>query len=271
MALERSSWIGFIDQVHDGTKRRFNHNCGPGRTLLITQEAGKYQAFCFRCAEGDGYVRQRTLAELAATIRQRQQADASCGGVGSRPEPATYDVDAWPKEGQLWFYRSGLSRADIGALGAYYHEPSGRIVLPIPSRDGHAGWWQARAIEAGQVPKYLGPQDADRSRVCPRYGKGSRIVLTEDILSAYKVGKAQADAEGWCMMGTSLQPWVLAQILKRRCPVSVWLDPDPAGQRAAAKVRKELRLYGVACTNIVSERDPKRHTYQEIMSYVQGA
>lgn len=267
MALERSTWIKLAEQVPDKGKRRFDHVCGPGRTLIITNDQGKYRAWCFRCVDGDGYVKQRSLSELAATFRQREQADALCSGVGSKPEPATYNVDEWPAEGQLWFFSAGLSRADIGAMGAYYHAPSGRIVLPIAGRDGHAGWWQARAITKGQVPKYLGPENADRSRVCPRYGKGSRIVLTEDMLSAFKIGKTKADIEGWCMMGVALQPWVMAQILKRKCAVLVWLDPDPPGQRAAGRVLRELKLFGVRCRNIVSERDPKRHSLQEIIEY----
>lgn len=269
MALERKTWIDLTAQVPDKGKRRFDHVCGPGRTLIITNDLGKYRAWCFRCVDGDSYERQRSLEELSASLRRREQADALCSRVPSPPTPATHNVDEWPREAQLWFFKAGLSRADIGALGAYYHAPSGRVVLPVTGANGSGSWWQARAIEKGQIPKYLGPEDSDRSRVCPRYGTGSRLVLTEDILSAYKIGKAQASVAGWCMMGVALQPWVLAQILKGTYDeVLVWLDPDPPGQRAARRVLRELRLFGVSCRNIVSKRDPKNHSISEIKEYV---
>jgi Toprim-like len=268
MPLDRSSWIKYIDQVPDGASRRFNHDCGEGRTLMITQEAGRYRAFCFRCVEPGNHVRERNLDEVLASIKRQRDADDAVKGVSSKPEPATYNVDDWPVPAKLWFYRAGLGRADIGRLGAYYHEPSNRVVLPITSSDGMGDWWQARAFTQGQVPKYLGPDNADRSRVCPRFGAGQLIVLTEDILSAYKVGNADAGAEGWCMMGVALQPWVMNQLQKAGKAVVVWLDPDPAGQRAAARVLRELRMFGVSCRNIVSTLDPKVHTYKEIRSYL---
>lgn len=267
MGLGHDTWVHFVEQVPPGNARRFDHVCGSGKTLLITESLGKYRAFCFRCAEGDSYERERTLAERVATLRALREVDDSLRVASLPPTPAEYSVDDWPNEAKLWFYRAGLSRADIGTLGAYYHRPSGRVVLPVTGSDGSSVWWQARAIEKGQVPKYLGPLDADRSRVCPVYGEGDSV-LTEDILSAYKVGKA--GAQGTCLMGTSLQPWVLAKLIRAGKPVAVWLDPDEAGQRAARRVLRELRTSGVSCRNIISERDPKRHTLQEIHQYVYG-
>lgn len=268
--LERKTWIHLIDQVPDRASRRFDHVCGPGKVLQISQEGGKYRAFCYRCNEGDSYERQRSLQELVDSLRQSREADLLCSGARGCPTPATHDVDAWPKQAALWFYKAGLSRADIGKLGAYYHAPSRRVVLPIPACAEHAGWWQARALDKHQLPKYLGPTDADRSKVCPRFGEGNTIVLTEDILSAYKVGKSAA-AQGWCMMGVRCTPWVMHQLQRSRADIAVWLDPDKAGQDAARKVLRELRQYGLSCRNIVSLRDPKNHTLKEIHGYIHQA
>lgn len=94
------------------------------------------------------------------------------------------------------------------------------------------------------------------------------MTLTEDILSAYKVGKV---GEGWCMLGTSLPSEFLAAILKRGCPVNVWLDNDlppkwtiNRGQVAASKVVKQLRASGVSVRNIVTLQDPKLIHLNEI-------
>lgn len=128
-------------------------------------------------------------------------------------------------------------------------------------------FWQARAIEPGQTPKYLAP-DVNKSRVIPKWGKAGDVTLTEDILSAYKVGLV---GEGWCMMGTSLSPHLLSELMRRRCRVNVWLDNDlppvfpvNRGQIAAAKVGKTLRAMGLTVRNIVAPRDPKLMTRAEI-------
>jgi len=105
-------------------------------------------------------------------------------------------------------------------------------------------------------------------KVYPRYGQADRITLTEDILSAYKVGKV---AEGWCMLGTSLPHELMAAILRSGKAVNVWLDNDlppvhqvNRGQMAAVKVLKQLRAAGVSVRNIVTDRDPKLIPLDEI-------
>ena len=65
-------------------------------------------------------------------------------------------------------------------------------------------------------------------------------------------------------MGTRIPDAYIAALMQRQCPVNVWLDPDDAGQKAAAKYMKQLRAYGVEPRNIVSQRDPKLHSRSEI-------
>jgi hypothetical protein len=173
-------------------------------------------------------------------------------------------VDLWPAEARLWFYRAGLSRKDIGTLAAYYHEPTARVVLPIfgPGLDTPI-YWQARALN-GRQPKYIGSSDRPPSMLA-RWGDAPSPTLCEDILSAYKVGSV---GEGWAVMGTSVPAAYIAHFLQRGCAVNVWLDPDPAGQKAARRYIKQLRAYNVKVRNIVSSRDPKLHTREQIKEYL---
>jgi len=168
------------------------------------------------------------------------------------PLPAVREVSAWPAACRLWLYKAGLGRAEIGQLGAYYHPPSDRVVLPVlDPATGKPVFWQARAVD-GRQPKYLAPA-VDRSRVLPRYGSAAVPTLTEDILSAFKVGLV---SEGWAVMGTRVNDFTMALLMqRRRC--NVWLDPDAAGQRGAAKIVKQLRAYNIEVRNIISPRDPK--------------
>jgi DNA primase len=70
-------------------------------------------------------------------------------------------------------------------------------------------------------------------------------------------------------MGTSVPSAYIAELLRMGTACNVWLDPDAAGQRAANKYIKQLRAYGVAVRNIVSQRDPKLHFISEIQEILQ--
>lgn len=195
-----------------------------------------------------------------ARLAKAKEADASISGA-DLPEPRVTVVKDWPLKAQLWFFKAGLGTHDIGKIGAYYHEASGRVVLPVP------GFWQARALNPGQVPKYMAP-NVDKSKVLTKYGSSERITLVEDILSAYKVGQV---GEGWSMLGTNLSPHTLLMLLKSGKAVNVWLDNDlqpvhtlNRGQIAATKVMKTLRSMGIPCRNIIAPRDPKLMTYEDI-------
>lgn len=189
------------------------------------------------------------------------------------PDGAIRGPSEWPSAAYLWFLKAGLSRADIGRLGAYWSEALERVVLPVTAQANGAGepvFWQARAVGA-DIPKYLAP-DLDRSRVIPRWGSGPRVVLTEDILSAYKVG---LDHEGWSMLGTKISDHVLGELMKAGKPVDVFLDNDlppkhavNRGQIAARKVIARLRAVGIPARNIVAPLDPKlmtRHQLKELL------
>ena len=263
--LSRASWAHLAEGLEPDRSRRFNHDCGEGRTLKISHEAGRLRAWCHRCNDGDSFVKEEPLSVRIARLGAIQQADAKLSS-GALPEPREYSVAQWPAAAQLWFFKAGLSTFDIGKLGAYYHVPTGRVVLPVDR-----GFWQARALRPGQLPKYMAP-NVDKTLVLPRYGAADRITLTEDVLSAYKVGQV---GEGWCLMGTNLQANTLHALLKVGKPVNVWLDNDlppthtvNRGQIAAAKVLKTLRSVGIECRNVIAPRDPKLMTYSEIKELV---
>lgn len=174
-------------------------------------------------------------------------------------------LDDWPDSARLWLYKAGLGRAEIGQLGAYYHPPTDRVVLPLlDPATGMPVFYQARAVDKWRQPKYLAPA-VGRDAVLARFGQDDSPTLTEDILSAFKIGLV---SEGIAILGTRISAKVMAHLMSRKCKVNVWLDPDPAGQRGAAKIMAQLRAYGIQYRNIQSERDPKLHTRQEIKEYL---
>jgi DNA primase len=261
--LNPQSWKPKAEALQMGQRQRVDHDCGPGRTLLISRNEDGLRAHCFRCNDsGSSGPPAESLADKIARIRRGNEADAVHAGLRRQPEPAIVDVDLWPAAARLWFYRAGLSRSDIGAIGAYYHAATDRVVLPIRVA-GETIYWQARALN-GRQPKYIGSSDRPPSMLA-RWGDAPSPTLCEDILSAYKVGSV---GEGWAVMGTSVPSAYIAHFLQRGCAVNVWLDPDPAGQKAARRYIKQLRAYNVEVRNIVSSRDPKLHTRDQIKEYL---
>jgi hypothetical protein len=267
--LERNSWWPAAERLEMGQRRRVPHDCGEGSPLMISRSSDGYRAWCFRCVDGDSRPPpQETLAERLQRFARMREGDSTLGGpvgpgVGELPMPRVLEVAKWPLEGRVWLYKAGLSNADIGRLGIYYHPPSDRVVVPVYEA-GVPVFYQARAYQPNRFPKYLGPTPKP-PRLLPVWGAASSPTLTEDLLSAIKVGLV---GEGCAVLGTSASAHLVATLLKRARPVNVWLDPDEAGQRGARKLCKQLRAYGLTVRNIVSAKDPKLHTREEIKEYL---
>lgn len=257
--LSKQSWWPQAEQLEVGQKRRVPHDCGEGSTLIVSRSADGYRAWCFRCNDGDSASPPvESLSDKVARISAQRAGDAALPFSGL-PLPVVSAVSAWPAAAALWLYRAGLGRDDIGRLGAYYHPPSDRVVLPVLEA-GVPVFYQARAYQKGRMPKYLGPTPRP-PRLLARWGSAVSPTLTEDMLSAMKIGTV---AEGWAVMGTKVSDHMIAMLLKRKTPVNVWLDPDAAGRKGAAKIIKQLRAYGLEVRDILSQRDPKLHTRDEI-------
>lgn len=255
------SWLPRAEQLKVGDKARVNHDCGEGRTLLIERTDDGFKAWCHRCNDRGWHEGPKASpAELAERARAYTAQDAvlrqPVRGTVELPTPAIRGVSEWPPGAALWLYRAGFSREDIGRLGIYYHPPTNRVVLP------HGTYYQARAFTKGHAPKYLGPTPRP-PKLLATWGQSQTPTLTEDMLSAMKVGMV---AEGWAVLGTRVSDHMVAELMKRGGKANVWLDPDAAGRAGANKIGKQLRAYGVDVRDIVSERDPKLHTRDEIRS-----
>jgi hypothetical protein len=263
MGLPRDTWWRYAEPLKIGEKKRRPHACGEGTPLLVSRDDKGYHAWCFRCSpsDGPGFVPPpaESLTEKLERITKQKAGDASLGAT--LPEPAERNLDAWPENARLWLYSAGLDRSMVGRLGIYYHRGSDRVVVPCGQRE--LGFYQARAYQAGRMPKYLGPTPRP-PQLLARFGQAEVPTLTEDILSAMKIGMV---AEGWAVLGTTVSEHMVAQLMKRGA-CNVWLDPDAAGRRGAAKIIKRLTAYGVRVRNIVSERDPKRHSLADIKDYL---
>ena len=251
--LSPASWLHIAQALSPNSRVRTNHDCGPGRTLTVRRDESGLHAFCFRCNDhGWQPPAPEPLQKRLERLRKAAEADAHTSASVSLPAPQVRAWADWPVACQLWLLKAGLCSADLPLLGAYYHPPSDRVVLPVLDPLLGLLFWQARAVDK-RLPKYLAPP-VDKTTVIARYGSAKDVTLVEDLLSAYKVGTV---GEGWSLLGTSLSRHMLAALIQRDCRVNVWLDPDGPGQRAATKVLAQLRAVGVDARNIISNKDPK--------------
>lgn len=259
LPLLRSSWVHLLPQVPAGSRARLEHDCGGGRTLLVTHDSEGHHAWCFRCGEGD-FVPAPTpsLSERLAALERARSAEVRASSSVALPEPRQYDfthAGGVPLAARVWLYKAGLSNDDIEAMGIYYHEPTQRVIMPV-MRDGECIYWQGRDptwTRSSRRPKYINPP-VDKYSLCAKYGSGPVIVLTEDMLSAYRVARV---TEAWSIMGTALAPGVLAELLQQRKPVVLMFDPDAGGQKANSSVYRTLSMLGVPVRIARTERDPK--------------
>jgi hypothetical protein len=214
----------------------------------------------------------REHLSIADRLRLQEQSRAAENAARASlqlPEAHDRDPGNWPANLRNWFYKMGLGPAHIAALGLYYNRDMDRVVLPILDADRRVVYWTAR--HATRTPKWLGP-DVPKHGLVAKYGvgRGAAVVLTEDPMSAYKVGLV---TEAWCLFGTKLKDSVLFALLNEPRRVVTWLDDDRGrsngsnpGQEAALKMRTRLRAMGKAVDNITSEKDPKGHTTAYIRS-----
>lgn len=245
--------------LKDGQSIRGDHLCGDPGSLSLTREGSLLRGHCFRCGAHASFREQESLADKLRRVQAEAAADSEAVASVSLPEPRVYPLREWPTQAALWLYKMGFSPRMIEDMGIYWCPRIGRVVVPI-MQDGHAVFWQARAVS--RMPKWIGPK-LPRQGLVVRYsvGRGDTIVLCEDMLSAHKVAQV---TEAWPLLGTKLQT-MLGPLLDSGKRVAVWLDNDVGrrgfnnnpGQNSAKKILATLRAYGIDARNIVTDKDPK--------------
>lgn len=274
--LEPDEFLAEAQSLGVGEKRKVRHLCGDA-SLVVYNNVDSWSAWCWRCRMR-GWV-PKPEANMAERLeRQRQQRlidERLQQSAANLPQPECHDFGAWPVACRVWIWKAGLTDGMVKALGAYYHAPSDRVVLPVKDEHGRTLFWQARNCQypADGRPKYIScTVPRDRVHVCfPRQieaGDARPVVLVEDILSAFKVGASGAGL-GYAVMGTELGSHSLAWLARQPTKsVAVWTDDDPAGQASRVDIAKRLDYIGREVHHITSSRDPKALSLREIGEHI---
>lgn len=263
------AWLRRAKSLDRGRSCRW-HCCGEGRGAIVSAGERGWSLFCFRDESHNQFERypEPSMGERLARMTRLQAADAVAEGqhVPTLPQGSA-EPSTWPLAARVWLYKAGLFDSDIRRLGAVWSDDLERVVIPV-YKDGKLAYWQARNVAGDKRPKYINPS-VDRSRLVYKAPEQNSklLVLTEDILSAYKISTAGFDA--WSLMGTKVNDYALDGVMRAVRPngdrsLVCWLDPDAAGQAGSSSIRRTLRAYGIDARNVVSRADPKRLSRREI-------
>lgn len=234
-----------------GARTRVEHSCGDGRTLIINRDSKGISAYCFRCHEKGWLPEQRSLADRIASLSESLEYDTMAQETIELPGPGLLDPREWPLEASVWVYKCGFSNTLIRKHSWYYNPRMARVILPV-RHNGKVIYWQGRGFDSAR-PKAVNPS-VNREGLVARYGSGEWIALTEDILSAAKVGEV---GEAWALLGTVLSYSTAMELAALNKPVLLMLDDDAAGRRGAAEAARTLGLLGVSTKQVYFGRDPK--------------
>lgn len=185
----------------------------------------------------------------------------------------------YPQQALDWFYQYDLTKQDIFNNGILWSGKESRLLFPFWN-DGALLGWQGRYFGKDATKKkwysrgkletichglYNGrPISFKPGGVGHAMNDATRLVITEDIVSAIKVSKCGIHAMS--IFGTNIKSrWPQIRVLDYQ-EVVLWLDPD-----MYTKMVKESRvgvLNGIKTTCVLSTKDPKEHSPEEILNYI---
>jgi hypothetical protein len=260
-------WLATAKTLAAGRRIRIEC-CAQDKSLMVSNEERGYRAYCFRCgprgfvAHGDFSIDQ---------LRRRRDEFALLQEAHVRlPKDFTTEI---PTNDAVWLFKAGIATGVAKHYGFGYSPSLRRVVLPVYSEGALAGFTARSTI--GAKPKYIermASSDAvfmaDPATRLPDVDgwsddSGPDLVITEDILSAVRVGRIAKRAVA--LLGTSANAEQLSGFSELHS-IAVWLDPDRAGRVATHKIVRRLCLQGKAVQRIRTDRDPKFFSNREIRS-----
>jgi len=164
----------------------------------------------------------------------------------------SYDI---PSNAMKWLLSYGISLDEIHHYKFGWSAEKRALILLHTKQ-----YWQGRSF--GYGPKYI----SYGLKPLTIYGAGGTIVLVEDILSAIKVARTNVSATP--LLGSSLSVENERSLAEKYDTIYVWLDRDKA--KNAVKIKNRLKSLGVYSKAIITDKDPKEYTTQEIEQWLKN-
>lgn len=251
-----------------GEGRRYPHDCSNkgDNSLIITRTRKGWIWYCHRCNEwGIRDLSGKTPAEKAAFIKSLDVKPVEQVGTVMLPHDFTKDLSP---EGFVYLYSRGITNGDIKRWRIGYSARYDRVIFPVY-------WGQALVCYTGRTMRPI-------TRTNPKFMKvvkaGTKnpyfvvnnlvskdVVIVEDIVSAIRVGKI---ADTFALLSTHVPDTLILRLDEMYERICIWLDPDKRGK--SIELFRRYVSFGMNVNVILSQKDPKYYSDEEIRGYVYG-
>jgi hypothetical protein len=249
-----------LKYMSTGQSRKIPHDgCSESNALSISMEVDGFVCYCFKCG-GKGF-----LAHEDSTFRDRKRREkeraayllAKESQSFDLPSDATYNLDT---AAIAWLGRGGWGNDLIQRYRPQWSESLGRCLFSIEPVG-----YIARAVFKDQFPKYLAKGPCGGGLYWKSGFINKRVCLTEDILSAGRVGEVYP---AMAMLGTDSFNW---DIIMKCTEVVIWSDGDAGGDKARMKIHKVLDWVDTRVIDVRTPKDPKAYTKKQIIQHMKEA
>ena len=172
----------------------------------------------------------------------------------------------------VWLNQYGITMLERQAHAIGWSESRHRCILPVYMYGELVAFQERRLLDGDDGPKYLTTRKQDVKHPIFETGvnlSGGTLVITEDILSAVKVGR---HANTTPIQGTYRPDEQLGYVLRRKPErILIWLDDDnPTVRKQQRRLLRRLGAFVETHRIIGHTRDPKALSDEEIREVVYG-
>lgn len=258
--------------------------------FIVTRTARGFLMFCHRC-HAKRFIRcgtpsysdcLRTAKEAmssTSTWTLRRHANRSSSSTHTqRGDTLNCDVQfvrlphdvtrELPTRAQMWLKKYNVTQEEINTYNFFWSNQYERLILPV-YKSGKLVYWQGRYFGMReQAPKYINTRNK-RTEVWFDTGgtDAHTVVLVEDILSAIAVSRVSG-YRAVALLGCYLSDVMIARLQSEGKQVCVWLDLDK--QSKSRRYSKRLQVFGLTARSVVTPKDPKEYTPEQIRGFLEG-
>lgn len=223
------------------------HIQGRRKTLAVYEDGHKYCFFCSLYKPGN------KIAALKASLEKED-------GIIKLPYDSSKVI---PKDIAQWLGTYDITRMDVLYHNIQWSEQNKFLIFPYYSDTRELLGWQGRDFKPNPKSKWYSQGNLkDIFHVLGNFNE-RKVVLVEDIISCIKLSHF---TNCLCLFGSSPPDSVIARIRTFYDYCDVWLDPDAHSK--AVKVKYKLEMIGVKSRVILSERDPKETSEEQIKKFL---
>lgn len=255
-----AKWLQIAKNLPVGTSTRYRC-CGSTKAGIAFNNVDSWSSYCFRCHTSLKEFKQ--YQSLSEGLQQHKVTEVPTD-LQKLSECSEYIREVVYK----FLLTKGIYPSMIQE--AMYSAELKRVLFKVTQ-----SVYMARALNQYQQPKWLQLGGRCQFAVVGQVPEPSKIVLTEDLLSAIKINYVQrefgtGDVLAVSLLGTKLDTKLRAIIAQSGVPVLCMLDGDTAGYRGTERIQKDLQVHTQVSTYAEQGLDPKDLSCQKLLEVLNG-